>query len=98
MTSRLGALRLEQTAAAAWVKWQGWDCIGDYLEGDNLLQVPVQVGGVTMTWTACSGLWGEKFAVTCDLVWKEGRLDLRDMNVLKGALSQMASAHKAYGF
>ena len=39
------ALRLEQTAAAAWVKGQGWDCIADYLEGDILLQVPVQVGG-----------------------------------------------------
>ena len=33
--------------------------------------------------------------MTCDLVWKEGRLDLRDMNVLKGALSNMGSAHKA---
>ena len=42
------ALRLEQIAAGAWVKRQGWDCIADYLEGDNLLQVPVQVGGVTM--------------------------------------------------
>ena len=39
------ALRLEQTAAAAWVKGHGWDCIADFLEGDNLLQVPVQVGG-----------------------------------------------------
>ena len=39
------ALRLEQTPAGAWVKRQGWDCIADYLEGDNLLQVPVQVGG-----------------------------------------------------
>ena len=37
-------LRLEQTAAAAWVKGQGCDCIADYLEGDNLLQLPVQVG------------------------------------------------------
>ena len=92
------ALRLERTAVAAWVKGQGWDCIADYLEGDNLLQVPVQVGGVTMTWTACWCLWGEKFAVTCDLVWKEGRLDLRDLNVLRSALSEMASAHKACGF
>ena len=92
------ALRLEQTAAAAWVKGQEWDCIPDYLEGDNLLQVPVQVGGVTMTWTACWRLWGEKFAVTCDLVWKEGRLHLRDMNVLRSALSKMGSAHKACGF
>ena len=94
------ALRLEQTAAGAWVKRQGWDCIADYLEGDNLLQVPVQVcvGGVTMTWTACWRLWGEKFALTCDLVWKEGRLDLRHMNVLKGALSEMRSPHKACGF
>ena len=92
------ALRLEQTAAAAWVKGQGWDCIADYLEGDNLLQVPVQVGGVTMTWTACWRLWGEKFAVTCDLVSKEGRLDLRDMNLLRSALSEMGSAHKACGF
>ena len=66
------ALRLEQTAAAAWVKGQGWDCIADYLEGANLSQVPVQVGGVTMTWTACWRLWGEKFAVTCDLVCKRG--------------------------
>ena len=39
------ALRLEQTAAGAWVKRQGSDCIADYFEGDNLLQVPVQVGG-----------------------------------------------------
>ena len=36
--------------------------------------------------------------MTCDLVWEEGRLDLRDMNVLKGALSEMGSAHKACGF
>ena len=90
------SLRLQQTAAAAWVKGQGWDCIADYLEGENLLQVPVQVGGVTMT--ASWRLWEEKFAVTCDLVWKEGRLDLRDMNVLKSALSEMGSAHKACGF
>ena len=62
------ALRLEQIAAAAWVKGQGWDCIADYLEGGNLLQVPVQVGRVTMTWTACWRLWGEKLAVTCGLV------------------------------
>ena len=91
---------LEQTAAAAWVKGQGWDCIAwtDYLEGDNLLQVPVQVGGVTMTWTTCWRLWEEKFAVTCDLVWKEGRLDLRDMNVMRSALSERGSAHKACGF
>ena len=38
-------MRLEQTAAVTWVKGQGWDCIADYLEEDNLLQVPVQVGG-----------------------------------------------------
>ena len=43
------ALRLEQTTAGAWVKRQGWYCIADYLEGDILLQVLVQVGGVTMT-------------------------------------------------
>ena len=94
------ALRLEQTTTAAWVKGQGWDCIADFLEGDNVLQVPVQVGGggVIMTWTACWRLWGEKFAVTRDLVWKEGRLDLCDVNVLKGALSEMGSAHKACGF
>ena len=36
--------------------------------------------------------------MTCDLVRKEGRLDLRDMNVLTGALSEMGSAHKALGF
>ena len=53
----------------------------------------VHMGGVTMTWTACWRLLGEKFALTCDLVCKEGTLALRDMNVLKGALSQMGSAH-----
>ena len=53
------ALRLEQTTAAAWVKPQGWDCVADYLEGDNLLQVPLRVGGVTMTCTACWRLCGE---------------------------------------
>ena len=90
----------EQTAAGAWVKRQGWDCITDYLEGDNILQVPVQVGGggVTMTWFACWRLRAEKFPLTYDVVWKEGRLDLRDLNVLKGALSEMGSAHKACGF
>ena len=91
-------LALKVNPAAAWVKGQGWDCIADYLEGDNLLQVQVQVGGVTLKWTACWRLWGEKFALTCDLVWKEGRLDLRDLNVLKGALSEIWSAHKACGF
>ena len=80
------------------MKRQGWDCIADYLEGDNLLQVRVQVGGVTMTWTACWRLWGEKFALTYDLVWKEGRLDLCDWNVGKVALSETGSAHKACGF
>ena len=39
------ALQLEQTAAGAWVKGQGWDCTANYLEGDNLSQVPVQVRG-----------------------------------------------------
>ena len=43
---RKKALRLEQIAAGAWVTRQGWDCIADGLEGDNLLQVPLQVGGV----------------------------------------------------
>ena len=51
-----------------------------------------------MTWTTCWLLAEEKFAVTCDLVWKEGRLDLRDMNVMRSALSEMGSAHKACGF
>ena len=51
-----------------------------------------------MTWTAYWRLWGEKFAVTCDLVWNEGRLDLHDMNVLRSPLSEMGSAHKACGF
>ena len=31
-------------------------------------------------------------------MWKEGRLGLLDLNVLKGALSEMASARKACGF
>ena len=39
------AVRMEQTVGGALVKRQGWDCIADYLDGDNLLQVPVQVGG-----------------------------------------------------
>ena len=51
-----------------------------------------------MTLPACWRLGGEKFALTCDLVWKQGRLDLRDLNVLKGALSEMGSAHKVCGF
>ena len=92
------ALRLERAAAAARAKSQGWDCIADYLEGDNLYQIPVQVGWVTMTWTSCWRRWREKFTLTCDMVWKEGRLDLRELNVLKGALSEMRCAHKACGF
>ena len=36
--------------------------------------------------------------MTCDLIWKEGGLDLRDMNVLRSAVSEMATAHKACGF
>ena len=68
------------------------------LGGGQSFTVPVQVGGLTMTWTACWRLWGEKFAATRDLEWKEGRLDLRDMNVLKGAGDEMGSLQKACGF
>ena len=34
------ALRLEQTAAGACVKRQGWDCIADYLEGGQSFTSP----------------------------------------------------------
>ena len=51
-----------------------------------------------MTLTACGRLLGEKPALTCDIVWKEGRLDLRNLNVLKGALSEMWSPTKLSWF
>ena len=48
-----------------------------------------------MTCTAYWRLWGGKNALTSDLLWKEGRLDLHDLNVLKAALSERGSVHKA---
>ena len=51
-----------------------------------------------MTWPACWRLRGENLALTCDLVWKEGTLDLPHLNVVKGALSEMGSAREACGF
>ena len=54
------ALRLEQTATRAWVERQRWDCIADYLEGDNLLQVPLQVGGGLQCHGLLVGVCGER--------------------------------------
>ena len=50
-----------------------------------------------MTWTACWRLCEEKTALICSPVWKEERLVFPDLNVLKGALSEMGSAHKPCG-
>ena len=40
------ALRLEQTAAGAWVKRQGWDCIADYLQGTIFYKSLCKWGGL----------------------------------------------------
>ena len=47
-----------------------------------------------MTLTVCWSISGEKPALTCEIVWKEGTFDLRNLNVLKGALSEMWSPTK----
>ena len=39
-------LKIEQTAAARWVKSEGWDTMCDHLEGEGLLQHVVDMGGV----------------------------------------------------
>ena len=38
-------LKIEQTAAAEWVKSEGWDTMCDHLEGEGLLQHVVDMGG-----------------------------------------------------
>ena len=38
-------LKIEPTAAAEWVKSEGWDTMCDHLEGEGLLQHVVDMGG-----------------------------------------------------
>ena len=38
-------LKIKQTASAEWVKTEGWDTMCDHLEGEDLLQHVVDMGG-----------------------------------------------------
>ena len=42
-------LKIEQTAAAEWVKSEGWYTMCDHLEGEGLLQHVVDMGGVRVS-------------------------------------------------
>ena len=51
-------LKIEQTAAAEWVKREGWDTMCDHLEGEGLLQHVVDMRGVQVSWTDAFRQWG----------------------------------------
>ena len=50
-------LKIEQTAAAKWVKSEGWDTMCDHVEGEGLLQHVVDMGGVQVSWTDAFRQW-----------------------------------------
>ena len=88
-------LKIEQTAAAEWVKSEGWDTMCDHLEGEGLLQHVVDMGGVQVSWTDAFRQWGKSLLATSDVVWKSGPLQLPDMRILRAELKKMGEAHKA---
>ena len=88
-------LKIEQTAAAEWVKSEGWDTMCDHLEGEGLLQHVVDMGGVQVSWTDAFRQWGKSLLATSDVVWKSGPLQLPDMKILRTELKKMGEAHKA---
>ena len=88
-------LKIEQTAAAEWVKSEGWDTMCDHLEGEGLLQHVVDMGGVQVFWTDAFRQWGKSLLATSDVVWKSGPLQLPDMKILRTELKKMGEAHKA---
>ena len=88
-------LKIEQTAAAEWVKSEGWDTMCDHLEGEGLLQHVVDMGGVQVSWTDAFRQWGKSLLATSDVVWKSGPLQLPDMKILRAKLKKMGEAHKA---
>ena len=88
-------LKIEQTAAAEWVKSEGWDTMCDHLEGEGLLQHIVDMGGVQASWTDAFRQWGKSLLATSDVVWKSGPLQLPYMKILRTELKKMGEAHKA---
>ena len=61
-------LKIEQTAAAEWVKSEGWDTMCDHREGEGLLQHVVDMGGVQVSWTDAFRQWGKSLLATSDVV------------------------------
>ena len=88
-------LKIEQTAAAEWVKSEGWDTMCDHPEGEGLLQHVVDMGGVQVSWTDAFRQWGKSLLATSNVVWKSGPLQLPDMKILRTELKKMGEAHKA---
>ena len=82
-------LKFEQTAAAEWMKSEGWDPSCD------LLQHVVDTGGVQVSWTDAFRQWGKSLLATSNAVWKSGPLQFPDMKILRTELKKMGEAHKA---
>ena len=75
-------LKIEQTAAAEWVKSEGWDTMYDHLEREGLLQHVVDMGGVQVSPTDAFRQWGKSMLATYDVVWKSGPLQVPNMKLL----------------
>ena len=93
--SDLTSLRLEQGAAAEWVKVEGWDCIIQQLVVDRLLQTLVEFEGAMVPWTDAFRAWGEGVGVSAAVAWQKGVLVQRDVAKLDRALKCMGRAHTA---
>ena len=91
-------LKIEQTAAAEWVKSEGWDTMCDHLEGAlrrASCSMSLTMGGVQVSWTDAFRKWGKSLLATSDVVWKSGPLQLPDMKILRTEWKKMGEAHKA---
>ena len=93
--SDLASLRLEQGAAAEWVKVEGWDCIIQQLVNDGLLQTLVEFEGAMVPWTDAFRAWGEGVGLSAAVAWQKGVLVQRDVAKTDAALKRMGSAHVA---
>ena len=94
-TSTATELRLEQAAAAEWVKQQGWRCMAEELGKEGWLQHLVTVGDKQVTWVDAWCQWADALFFSCQVAWAKGPVTTTTVGELAAKLSHMALCHVA---